>query len=194
MIDNAKDGLDRHLRRGIRRRLLPVANRLARGVASPYPRAPLSARVGAGLVDGSVILTGLVFYIPSESLAYPFACATYLLLRDSTAGRSFGKFCFSLVVIDLHSGRPCGRAGSAKRNAVFLLPGANMSALFLESASIIRDVQGQRLGDRIAQTQVVQGFGAKELVTSIQNWWRDFLAHLDGTSRDPRKIPVKRAP
>jgi hypothetical protein len=68
-----------------------------------------------------------------------------------------------------------------------------VSALFLESASIIRDVQGQRLGDRIAQTQVVQGYGAKELVFSIQNWWRDFLAHLDGRSREPRKVPVKRA-
>jgi hypothetical protein len=98
-----------------------------------------------------------------------------------------------LVVIELNTGRPCGRVGSAKRNAVYLLPGANVSALFLESASIIRDIQGQRLGDRIAQTQVVQGYGAKELVFSIQNWWRDFLAHLDGRSREPRKVPVKRA-
>jgi len=171
----------------------PVANRLARGVASPYPRAPLSARIGAGLVDALAILTGLTFYIQSGSIAYPFACAAYLLFRDSTAGRSFGKFCFSLVVIELHTGRPCGRVGSAKRNAVFLLPGANVSALLLESVSIIRDVQGQRLGDRIAQTQVVQGYGAKELVFSIQNWWRNFLAHLDGRSREPRKVPVKRA-
>ena len=171
----------------------PTANRLARGVVSPYPKAPLSARMAAGLVDSFVVVTGWAFYIQSASLAYLFVCAVYLLLRDSTAGRSLGKFCFSLVVIDFQTGRPSGRAASAKRNAVFLLPGANLSALFLESASVIRDPQGQRLGDRIAQTQVVQGFGAKELVASWQNWWRDFLAHLDGVSRRPRKVPAKRA-
>jgi hypothetical protein len=98
-----------------------------------------------------------------------------------------------LVVIDLVTGRPTGRAGSAKRNVLFLLPGANVAAMFLESATIIRDPEGQRLGDRVAQTQVVQGFGARELVASLQEWWRDFLAHLDGRSRQPQKIPVKRS-
>jgi hypothetical protein len=63
----------------------PVANRLVRGVASPYPKAPLSARFGAGLVDAFAILTGLAFYIQSGSIAYPFASAAYLLFRDSTA-------------------------------------------------------------------------------------------------------------
>src|SRR5713101_7674129 len=33
-----------------------------------------------------------------------------------------------------------------------------------------RDPQGQRLGDRLAQTQVIEGLGAKDLVKSFQDW------------------------
>jgi len=33
---------------------------------------------------------------------------------------------------------------------------------------VVRDPQGERLGDRLAETQVVDGFGARELVKTLQ--------------------------
>jgi hypothetical protein len=60
--------------------------------------------------------------------------AAYLLLRDSRAGRSVRKFSCGLVVIDLATGRPCGRGASVRRNAL-LLPGANVGAVFFEAAT-----------------------------------------------------------
>jgi hypothetical protein len=75
---------------------------------------------------------------------------------------------------------------------VFVLPGANLVAVFLEGASIVRDLQGQRLGDRLAQTQVVEGFGARDFASEFLHWWRDFVGDLDGTPRKPRRLPVRR--
>ena len=76
----------------------------------------------------------------------------------------------SLLEISLETGRVSSVAGSAKRNLLLLLPGANVVAIFLEARTIVADPQGQRLGDKLAQTQVVEGAGAKELVKSFQEW------------------------
>lgn len=170
----------------------PFFDRLARGLASPYVKADLGRRLSAAMVDALVCISiwlllrnyGPLLYLPLGGL--------YVLLRDSIAGRSLGKLCFGLVVIDLHTGRPCGRFGSIMRNAVFVLPGANLAALFLEAASVVRDPQGQRLGDRLAQTQVVEGLGARDLASDFMEWWRDFIGNLDGTPRKRRRVPVRR--
>lgn len=73
---------------------------------------------------------------------------------------------------------------SVRRNVILLVPGANVVAVFLEAVTILRDPQGQRLGDRLAQTQVVEGLGAKDLVTSVYEWWRSFVARLE---KDPTR-------
>jgi hypothetical protein len=62
-------------------------------------------------------------------------------------------------------------------------------AAFLEASTIVRDSQGQRLGDRFALTQVVEGFGAKDVVAAVQEWWLDFIGRLDRNSRKPRRAP-----
>jgi hypothetical protein len=170
----------------------PALNRMARGLASPYPKADLGKRFSAVMVDGLLCLTAWVLYGSSQSVLYLLAGAIYLLFRDSIAGRSLGKFCFGLVVIDLHSGQPCGRMGSVTRNAVLVIPGANVAALFFEATSVLRDPQGQRLGDRLAQTQVVEGFGARDLAADFLHWWRDVIGNLDGTPQRRRKVPVRR--
>jgi hypothetical protein len=170
----------------------PSFNQLARGLASPYVKADLGRRLSAAMVDALVCISiwwllrsyGPVLYLPLGWL--------YVLLRDSISGRSLGKLCSGLVVIDLHTGRPCGRFGSIMRNAVFALPGANIAALFLESASVVRDPQGQRLGDRLAQTQVVEGLSARDLASDFVDWWREFIGNLDGTPRKRRRVPVRR--
>jgi hypothetical protein len=144
------------------------------------------------MVDGLLTTTVWFFSRNSGAVSYLIVGLLYILFRDAILGRSIGKTCFGLVVIDLKTGRPCGWGGSAKRNVIFLLPGANLAALFLESTTIVHDSLGRRFGDRLAQTQVVEGLGARDLAAEFQRWWRDFLAQLDGTCRKPRRLPVKR--
>ena len=57
---------------------------------------------------------------------------------------------------------------SAQRNFILLVPGLNVVAAALETIAVTRDPQGQRLGDMLANTQVVEGLGAREFATSIQ--------------------------
>ena len=116
--------------------------------------------------------------------------AMYLLLRDALfiPGQSIGKFLFGLRVISLADGRPCSRLHSAQRNFILLVPGLNVVAVALESLAIARDPQGQRLGDTLANTQVVEGLSARELVTSLQ---RALLDVPMGRQRDEQPVEVK---
>jgi uncharacterized RDD family membrane protein YckC len=166
----------------------PILNNLSLALVSPYAKADLGKRFVAASVDVILVTSLLVLY--QRSLLFAFIAGAYLALRDMW-GRSVGKFCCGLVVVNLETGRPCTRGDSINRNALFLLPGANVVAVFLEAATIVTDPQGQRLGDRFAHTQVVEGFGVKDLVAAIQHWWRDVIAQLDGNPRKPRRAPVR---
>jgi uncharacterized RDD family membrane protein YckC len=167
----------------------PILNKLSLALVSPYPKADLGKRFVAASVDVIVVMSLLALYRRGESLLPVFVASAYLVLRDAW-GRSLGKFFCGLVVISLETGRPCTRGDAIGRNALFLLPGANLVAVFLEAATIVRDPQGQRLGDRFVQTQVVEGFGARDFVAAVQRWWRDFIGQLDGNPRKPRRAPV----
>jgi len=169
----------------------PLLAKMTVALATPYPKADVWKRLLAAIVDGMLVATALSLYGRTESPAYLFAAAAYLLFRDAVRGRSVGKFCCGLVVMDLNTARPCGLGPSLRRNVIFVLPGANLVAVFLEGRTILRDPQGQRLGDRFALTQVVEGFGAKDVVAAVQEWWMDFVAHLDRSSRRPRRAPVR---
>ena len=120
------------------------------------------------------------------------AAAVYLVFRDAIAGQSLGKFLVGQVVVHVDTGQRCRLAGSVKRNLMLILPGANLAAIFLEARTVIHDPQGQRLGDRLAHTQVVEGFGAQEVVRSLQRWWADFLANLPRAARRPGREVVDR--
>lgn len=167
----------------------PILNKLSLALVSPYAKADLGKRFVAASVDVIVVMSLLALYRRGESLLPVFVACAYLVLRDAW-GQSLGKFFCGLMVINLKSGRPCTRADSIGRNALFLLPGANLVAVFLEAATIVRDPQGQRLGDRFVQTQVVEGFGARDFVAAVQRWWRDFIGQLEGSPRKPRRAPV----
>lgn len=169
----------------------PILSRFSVALASPYAKADITKRMFAATIDGLLVVATLVLYRNSEQLVYLFVGAAYLLLRDAAGGRSVGKFFCGLVVINLESGRPCGRSGSISRNAVLLLPGANIVAAFLEAGTIVSDPLGQRLGDRLAWTQVVEGFGARDVVSAAQAWWLDFIAELDGHRRKRDRAPVR---
>jgi len=144
----------------------PVLNRLARGVVSPYPKVDIGKRIAAATIDGALVVICVVGFRMQGSALFPLLGGVYLLLRDAlfVPGQSIGKFLLGLIVIDLDTGGPCSRFRSAKRNFILVVPGLNVVAAFLEAVAAIRDRQGQRLGDRVANTQVVEGHGAKEFV------------------------------
>jgi hypothetical protein len=169
----------------------PILNKLSMALASPYPKADMTRRFFAASIDMIAVSIVWVRYRTSGSLLYLFAGLAYLLLRDAVSGRSFGKFVCGLVVIDLATGRPCSFRAAVRRNALHVLPGANVVAAFLETATIVRDPYGMRLGDRFALTQVVDGFGARDIVAAVQEWWLHFISHLELDSRRPRRAPVR---
>src|SRR5687767_11152244 len=135
----------------------PLLMRNAPALASPYAKADLQKRLGAAATDAFIVGTSVLMFQRLNSIPILIAGAAYMLLRDAMRGQSVGKLLFGLVVINLETGLPTAIGGSARRNFLLLLPGANVAAIFLEAATLVRDLRGQRLGDRIAHTQVVEG-------------------------------------
>jgi hypothetical protein len=150
---------------------------------SPYSKADLKRRFLAAMADAVIVAIAVFYYRAFGSPLYLVTAGAYLVLRDSIAGRSVGKFLCGLVVVDLKTGRPCAWGSSFQRNLLFLIPGANVVAAFLETSTCIKDSQGQRLGDRFALTQVVDGFGAKDVVAAFQEWWLTVAGQFEAKSR-----------
>ena len=146
----------------------PAIARWSRGLPRLTRRLTFSRRMAAATLDGLLILSCVVFYLTTESMLPILAGAGYALLRDAVGGQSVGKFVYSLMVIRLDTGRPAGAWSSVQRNIVLVIPGANILAVFLEALTVVRDPKGGRLGDRIALTQVVDGFGAREFVKILR--------------------------
>ncbi|RPI56589.1 MAG: hypothetical protein EHM55_04825 [Acidobacteria bacterium] len=171
----------------------PVMNRMAKGVVSPYAKADLRKRVAAATIDGALVVICLVGFRTQGSAVFLLLAAVYVLLRDALflPGHSIGKFLLGLVVADLHTGRPCSRLASAKRNFILVVPGLNVVAICLEALAVIQDRQGQRLGDRIANTQVIEGLGAKEFVKVVQQAMLDI--ELPGRVEKPVEEPLTTA-
>ena len=169
----------------------PMVMRLSRGLVSPYAKADITRRLFAATTDGLIVALTCRLYWTSDSTLYLAAGAAYLLFRDAIRGQSVGKLAFGLVVMGLETGRPASLVTSLRRNALLLLPGANVAAIFLESATIVRDPQGQRLGDRLAQTQVVEGLGARDLVQAFADWFLGFGTDLRGAGGRRRRAPVR---
>jgi uncharacterized RDD family membrane protein YckC len=169
----------------------PLVTRLSRGLLSPYTKADVTKRLFAATLDALLVTTTGALYWSSQSVLFLVAGAAYLLLRDAVAGQSVGKFCLGLVVISLETGRPSTLTGSIRRNLLLLLPGANVVAVFLEAVTVLRDPQGQRLGDRLAQTQVIEGLGAKDLVKSLQRELSSVGTDLAGPIGRPGRGPVE---
>jgi uncharacterized RDD family membrane protein YckC len=169
----------------------PMVSKFSRGLASPYAKADVSRRLSAATIDGLIVISLSLLYWTQGSLLPAVAGVAYLLLRDSVNGQSIGKFLVGLVVISLETGRPSSFNGSVRRNLLFLLPGANVVAIFLEARTVVRDRQGQRLGDTLAQTQVVEGFGAKDLVKSFQELLMSVGDGLGSASGRRRRAHVR---
>jgi uncharacterized RDD family membrane protein YckC len=161
----------------------PAVTYLTRSLVSPYAKADLRKRFYAAAIDGALVTTLGLLYQASESMGFLAAAALYLAFRDAIGGRSLGKLLCGLMVVSVETGRPATTRDSLRRNLVLLLPGANVVAVFLEATTIVRDVQGQRLGDRLAQTQVVEGLDVKELVRAFDEWWRGVVPEITRAAR-----------
>ena len=169
----------------------PTLNYLSLGLVTPYPKVDVWKRLLASSVDGMPAIAAWFLYLRTESWWGAAAALLYLLLRDGIGGQSLGKLLVGLVVVNVQTGRLCTWKESALRNVFVLIPGANIVAVFLESITIIRDRQGQRLGDRLAQTQVIDGLGARDLATSFQEWWMGVFGNLE-RDRRRRRQPAER--
>jgi len=168
------------------------ALKLSLVLVSPYPKATLPKRVCGAAVDGLLVSSCCVAAWHVGSVPYAVAAILYLLLRDAFGGQSLGKLLVGHVVVHVDTGQRCRVAGSIKRNLCLIVPGAHLAAVFLEARTLVRDPQGQRLGDRLAHTQVVEGFGAREVVKAVQKWWVSFLAELPrAAGRPDRARPVR---
>jgi uncharacterized RDD family membrane protein YckC len=168
---------------------LPMLMRQPKAFISPYPKADVRKRAASAIADGMLLLIFALLAATQNTILFVGIGAVYVLLRDALfiPGQSVGKFLFGLRVINLGNGRPCGRLQSAQRNFILVVPGLNVVALALEAVAVPRDPQGQRLGDKLANTQVIEGFGAREFMTSFQR------ALLDGIEmgRERGKQPVE---
>ena len=166
----------------------PLTKLIARGLVSSYPKADLHTRVYAAAIDGLLLVSSVTLYQRFDSLPFLVIGALYLLVRDMR-GQSIGKLLFGLVVINLETGRRATLRESVQRNIMLIVPGVNIAAVALEFVAVVRDPQGQRLGDRFAQTQVVEGLGALELIDQFQRWWQSVANELarSGGRRRPEE-------
>jgi uncharacterized RDD family membrane protein YckC len=169
---------------------LPVLMRQPKAFVSPYARADVRKRAAAAVADGLLLATCVVLYGTQDSLLFIAIGAVYLLFRDALfiPGQSVGKFLFGLRVISLDNGRPCGRLHSAQRNFILVVPGLNVVATVLEAIAVTRDPQGQRLGDLLANTQVIEGFGAREFATSFQRALLDTVEIERSRGKQPVEV------
>src|SRR5687767_9698486 len=169
----------------------PTLNYLSVGLVTPYAKVDVWKRLLAASLDGMPAIAAWFLYRRTDSLWGAALAVVYLLLRDGIGGQSLGKLVVGLVVVNVRTGRFCSWKDSVLRNVFVLIPGANIAAVFLESFTILRDPQGQRLGDRLAQTQVIEGLGAKDLARSFARWWLGLFANLE-RERKPRRQPAER--
>ena len=165
----------------------PVAARLTPTLVSPYPKADLKKRFAAAAIDALLASTFLMFYWWIPNAVFLFVAAAYVVMRDALfiRGQSVGKFLVGITVIQVDTSQPCSLAASARRNFFLIVPGMNAIAAVFEVGWIARDAQGQRLGDRIARTQVIEGLGARELVTSLVEQLTDEAQSLSAPDEKP---------
>ena len=157
---------------------LPLAHRHLPSVSSPYARAEPRRRLLAALTDSSICILAYIQTQQSGNLNFLLFGLLYAGLKDSINGQSVGKLLFGLTVVRLDGGTPIGPTRSLVRNVLFIVPGFNLAALSWEMILSMRDPQGFRLGDRLANTQVVEGSELSELMRELQNHLLAELAEM----------------
>lgn len=155
-------------------RLGVIASLPVQSKPESYPAAPLPSRVLAFLIDSLIsaafsLPAGVMFLVALAVGSFTLtviaavlsglgvvAGLIYLLVKDA-GGASRGKRVMHLMVVHLPSNAPCNRRQSALRSLVLLalnlLPTIGW---VVELAAALLSPGGRRLGDRAAETQVVE--------------------------------------
>ena len=164
----------------------PVFQKLTHSIISPYIKANEKKRLFASIVDASIYLLFFYYFILCESIYFFAFGVSYTLFKDSLFhGKSLGKMIFGLLVIRVSDGKPCKVSQSILRNTFFVIPGMNIVSLIFEVYFIINDKQGIRLGDKLAQTQVVEGKEMPELA----KYWQFILSYYSNLVE--KELPQK---
>jgi len=162
------------VRRGLRKSTAP--SRPLEDVATPgrmHAKASLARRFIAAAIDSVIVIAGFVLIWPivlltaftehEKAASIPvivlfFGALCYAFLRDARRGQSLGKRAARLMVVSLTTGRPCSARDSAFRSLVLLLTGVLIPGVgwLIEPIVAFVDKDGRRLGDRAADTQVIE--------------------------------------
>lgn len=146
---------------------------------SGWSKAPLFPRLMATIVD-SIIMQPLVvpavFWILADSArgSVPVGgiallavggiwMLVYAYIKDGLKGASLGKRVAGLMVVNLKDNRPAGVGASILRALVLNFISA------IEAIIVLVDPKGQRLGDKVAKTQVVR---MAEYEAAVPGWVR----------------------
>jgi len=158
------------VRRGLRKSTAPtVPIERASAEGGIHPKASIARRFIAGGIDAAIVVVmwsaiilaaianvdkadnvlGLVLFVPT---------LCYMFLRDAWRGQSIGKRAARLMVVSVTSGRPCSARDSAFRSLVLILSGVLIPGIgwLIEPIVALVDKNGRRLGDRAADTQVIE--------------------------------------
>jgi len=147
----------------------PIIYKVIQPIISPYSKANQRKRLLASSVDISICLVFYFLFTSFKNVYFLVIIGLYILLKDILfQGRSMGKLLFGLIVIQLTNGKPCKISQSILRNILFIIPGINIVSFFFEVFVIYKDKKGIRLGDRLANTQVIEGLKVPELAKYFQ--------------------------
>lgn len=106
-------------------------------------------RVFAFLID-SLIASGIQLLLSFAGIKIGWLVwVAYILFKDCYNGRSIGKVCVNLQVVD-GEGKPANFTQSVTRNILMAIPVFGIIEYFV----MINDSLGRRIGDKLAKTQV----------------------------------------
>lgn len=140
-------------------------------LVSPYSKVDLKYRAIAFMVDVFIPLPLLyLLYIANRNLWISLVLfCLYFSFRDALfKSQGLGKYLTGLLIIRLEDGKPAKWIQLLIRNIIFLIPGANLAGVIWESVFVWYNKRGCRLGDKLAQTQVVHGKRVPDLAFFIQ--------------------------
>lgn len=158
--------------------LAPPAGPAQATAGSPYPKAPLGARLIALLADGIIagaLLPVAVLLIMAAGSRGEFSAAGvalavigglwqtgYTLGRDAAGGAGWGKRLTGLVVVSVDTAGLAPAGATVLRQVVLWALGiVPVIGSLIEPVLVLTNPQGRRLGDKAAKTQVVRASDAQ---------------------------------